>query len=190
MAMNTTASKDAEPGSAGPLVQEASWHGYGQAVVHLAWFRDGGRVLHLLFGMVELRPCEFPNTYSSKEHSLSGNGASPSCLHYRRFALSVADAIHWYGRSMDGDVRLPVDESGEGDKSAGAGGISLRGGPFAAWPAWSTLANSNKLDFAPDWLQGSRAHFLRPRTTLDARALAAIRCERNHSNWRPGSTLI
>lgn len=153
---------------------------YGQAVLHLAWFQDGDQVRHLLFGMVELRPCEFPITSGSDEQTLVSDRMS---LHYRRFALSVSDAIGWYRRSMDGDVHLPVSPS---DNPAGTGGFLLRGGPFAGWPAWPTLAASNKLDFAPDWLQGSRAHFLHPRTKLATRALAAVRCERNRrqlENW-------
>lgn len=158
--------------------------GYGQAVVHLAWLRDGGQVRHLLFGMVELRPCEFPLIDSSDEQKLrDDNGMSRSCLHYCRFALSARDAIDWYRRSMEGDVQLPVDHS---DDRTEDGGVPLCGGPFAGWPAWPTLAASNKLDFAPDWVQGSRAHFLHPRTALHARALASIRCKRNRrqlENW-------
>lgn len=179
MAANETASKNAGPRLADSLVQEHRWSGYGQAVVHLAWLRDGDRARHLLFGMVELRPCEFPPTDSSDEQKLrDDNGMSRSCLHYRRFALSVAEAIGWYRRSMDGDVQLPVDD--------GDDGVPLCGGPFAGWPAWPTLAASNKLDFAPDWVQGSRAHFLHPRTALHARALASIRREKNRrqlENW-------
>ena len=153
--------------------------GYGQAVVHLAWLRDGSQVRHLLFGMVELRPCEFPLIDSSDEQKLrDDNRMSRSCLHYRRFALSAIEAIDWYRRSMEGDVQLPVDHS---DNRTGDGGVPLCGGPFAGWPAWPTLAASNKLDFAPDWVQGSRAHFLHPRTALHARALASIRCEKSRS---------
>ena len=126
--------------------------------------------------MVELRPSEFPITDSSEEQVFGGNGMSRSCLHYRRFALSVADAIHWYERCMDGDVQLPVEH---GDNSTGDGRDLLCRGPFAGWPDWPTLAASNELDFAADWVQGSRAHFLHPRTELHAGALAAIRSERN-----------
>ena len=184
MTVNKIASKDAGPRSAGHLVDKHSWSGYGQAIVHLAWLRDGDQIPHLLFGMVELRPCEFPLIHSSDEQQLpDGNGMSRSCLHYRRFALSVADAIGWYGRSMDGDVRMPVDH---GNDRAGDGGARLRAGPFAGWPAWPTLAASNELDFAPDWVQGSRAHFLHSRVALHARTLASVRRERNRSqleNW-------
>ena len=35
-------------------------NGYGQAVIHLAWIRND-ETLHLLFGMVELRPTELPS---------------------------------------------------------------------------------------------------------------------------------
>ena len=129
--------------------------------------------------MVELRPCEFPLIDSSDEQKFrDDNGMSRSCLHYRRFALSAKDAIDWYRRSMKGDVQLPVDHS---DNRTGDGGVPLCGGPFTDWPAWPTLAASNKLDFAPDWVQGSRAHFLHPRTALHARALASIRCEKSRS---------
>ena len=162
--------------------QEESWLGYGQAVIHLAWIRDD-QVHYLLFGMVELRPSEFPIIGSSDEQVLEGNGMSRSCLHYRRFALPVTAAIHWYRRSMDGDVQLPAAQS---DSPTGDGGILLCGGPFASSPAWPTLAVSNKLDFAPDWMQGSRAHFLHPRTELHAGALAAVRNDssrRQLENW-------
>lgn len=179
MTANKTASKDAGPTLAGHPVDKDGWSGYGQAIVHLAWLRDGDQICHLLFGMVELRPCEFPRVHSSDEQQLLDGNGSPSCLHYRRFALSVACAIGWYGRSMDGHVRLPVD----GDDHAGDG---LCAGPFAGWPAWPTLAASNELDFAPDWARGSRAHFLHSRAALDARTLASVRRERNRrqlENW-------
>ena len=183
MAANKTASKNAGPRLADSLVQEHGWSGYGQAVIHLAWLRDGDQVRHLLFGMVELRPCEFPLIGSSGEQKLIDDRTSQSCLHYRRFALSAKDAVGWYRRSMDGDVQLPVDHGG--DRTVD-GRVPLCGGPFAGWPAWPALAASNKLDFAPDWVQGSRAHFLLPLTALDARALASIRCKKNSrrlENW-------
>ena len=126
--------------------------------------------------MVELRPSEFPNIVSSDEQVFRGEGMSRSCLHYRRFALSATDAIGWYQGSMDGDVRLPVDQN---DDPQGDGGVLLRGGPFSPCPAWPTLEASNKLDFAPDWVQGSRAHFLRPAADLSARVLATVQCEVN-----------
>ena len=173
-----TSSKDTGRVLASPLAQKEDWSVYGQAVVHLAWFKDGKQVRHLLFGMVELRPCEFPMIDSSEEQLSDGNGPSQSSLHYRRFALSATDAIDWYRRSMDGNVQLPVDRH---DNSEGDGDVPLYGGPFAGWPAWPTLAASNKLDVAPDWAQGSRAHFLHPRAELHAGALAAIQSEGNRS---------
>ena len=42
--------------------------GYRQAVIHIAWFRDD-QVRHLLFGMVELRPNEFPDADGCALHS-------------------------------------------------------------------------------------------------------------------------
>ena len=42
--------------------------GYSQAVIHFAWFRDD-HVRHLLFGMVELRPSEFPDALGSPEYT-------------------------------------------------------------------------------------------------------------------------
>ena len=176
--INVTASKETGLRSARPLVQGEDWSGYGQAVLHLAWLQEGGRAGHLLFGMVELRPSEFPITGSSEAQSLRTKDDVAATLHYRRFALSVADAVGWYQHSMDGDVRLPVDHD---DNPAGDRGVPLHERPFAGWPAWPTLAASNELDFAPDWMQGSRAHFLHPRTPLPASALATIRSEVNRS---------
>ena len=43
---------------------------YRQAVIHLAWFRDD-QVRHLLFGMVELRPNELPDTVGCPPKKLS-----------------------------------------------------------------------------------------------------------------------
>ena len=179
--VNETASEDTGQGAALPLVQEQNWSGYGQAIVHLAWLKDG-QVRHLLFGMVELRPTEFPIIDSSEEQTFGGNRRSRSCLHYRRLALSVADATRWYRRCLEGDVQLPVERS---DNRTG-GGVPLCGGPFVGWPVWPTLAASNELDFAADWVQGSRAHFLHPRAELHPGALAAIRSENNRrqlENW-------
>lgn len=176
--MNMTASERKGQASAHP-VREGSWSGYGRAVVHLAWARDD-QAQYLLFGMVELRPSEFPIIDSSDEQAFGGDGMSRSCIHYRRFALSVPDAIEWYRRSMDGDIRLPVDQGR--NPAAGGHALVLYGGPFANSPAWPTLTTCNDLDFAPDWMQGSRAHLLRPpRAKLHPRALAAIRGEGSRS---------
>ena len=178
---NKTANNNKGLGLANPLVQE-NWSGYGQAVVHLAWIQDGDQVRHLLFGMVELRPCEFPIIVSSDEQIFRSDAMPWSRLHYRRFAIPATDAIGWYQNSMAGDVRLPTAQK---DNPEG-GGVLLYGGPFVCWPAWPILAASNELDFAPDWVQGSRAHFLHPRTELPAGALVAVRCERNRrqlENW-------
>ena len=42
----------------------------------------------------------------------------------------------------------------------------LVGGPFLQEPPWPHLVTSNELIFAPDWLHGSRTHFLFPETAL------------------------
>ena len=42
----------------------------------------------------------------------------------------------------------------------------LHGGPFVQEPPWPDFVASNDLVFAPDWMQGSRAHFLFPKEVL------------------------
>ena len=150
------------------------WTGYRQAVIHLAWFRDD-QVRHLLFGMVELLPSEFPETASCDVQSFRAKNKGRSSLHYRRFALAVADAIDWYERAIDGNLTLPTDpcRPTQGD------GAELLGGPFVEKPTWPHLVTSNKLNFAPDWAQGSRAHFLYSKNDLPRRIKELIQKDKN-----------
>ena len=145
-----------------------AWTGYGQAIVHLAWLRDD-EVRHLLFGMVELRPSEFPAADSSPELSHRAANKGRLYLHYRRFAMPAEEAVRWYEAAANGNLVLP------GDCDRSNAGKVLRGGPFLAWPAWPNLATSNKLDFAPDWMHDSRAHFLDSRSSLSRKALEPVR---------------
>ena len=150
------------------------WTGYGQAIVHLAWLRDD-RVRHLLFGMVELRPSEFPAADSSLELSHRAANKGRLYLYYRRFAMPVEEAVRWYEAAAHGNLALPRDY----DRSNV--GEMLHGGPFLAWPAWPNLATSNKLDFAPDWMHDSRAHFLDSRCSLSRTALELVRKPTNRA---------
>lgn len=150
------------------------WTGYRQAVIHLAWFRDD-QVRHLLFGMVELLPSEFPETASCDVQSFQAKNKGCSYLHYRRFALAVADAIDWYERAIDGNLTLPADPCmpTQGD------GAKLLGGPLVEESTWPHFVTSNKLDFAPDWAQGSRAHFLYSKNDLPRRIKELIQKDEN-----------
>ena len=51
----------------------------------------------------------------------------------------------------------------------------LVGGPFLQEPPWPHLVTSNEQIFAPDWLHGSRTHFLFPETALRGRIAETIR---------------
>ena len=138
--------------------QRCRWAAYGQAVVHLAWLRDD-TARHLLFGMVELRPLEFPAADSSPEQCRRAAGKGG--LYYRRFAMPVEEALAWYEAAIAGNLALPASHD-----NAPRSGRTLRGGPFFTLPAWPRLVVSNKLDFAADWMQGSPAHFLLTRRRL------------------------
>ena len=141
------------------------WECYGQAVVHLAWLRDD-KVRYLLFGMVELRPHEFPAADSSPEQHRQAANKSRLYLHYRRFVMPVEEAIAWYEAAIEGNVALPASDDNTPQSSQ-----TMRGGPFFMSPAWPRLVASNKLDFAPDWMQRSRAHFLHTRCSLSQHEL-------------------
>ena len=153
---------------------ENEWAGYHQAVIHIAWFRDD-KTRHLLFGMVELRPSELPPAESSEELKHRAVNKSRSYLHYRRFALPVGDAVGWYESAMDGNLRIPAAST----DSTRNGVELLSGGPFSCWPTWPHLTASNNLDFAPDWLRQSRAHFLHLKGYLPAGAQDVIHRKRN-----------
>ena len=135
--------------------------GYRQAVIHLAWARNA-ETAHLLFGMAELRPNELPDAVGCATRSFH---AEPKCcesLHYQRFVLSATDALEWYEHAASGTLALPR-ESGQ---VALEDETELVGGPFLQEPPWPHLVTSNELIFAPDWLHGSRTHFLFPETAI------------------------
>ena len=135
--------------------------GYRQAFIHLAWFRDDA-LRHLLFGMIELRPNEFPDAVGCPTKNLRIGSKGRRCLHYRRFVLPAADAIGWYEAAARDNPVLPSDPKypTPGD------GAKLEGGPFVQEPLWPHLAASKELVFAPDWMQDSRTHFLFPKHDL------------------------
>ena len=147
---------------------------YRQAIIHLAWFRDDN-VHHLLFGMVELRPTEFPDAIGCLQKDFRAKNRTRKYLHYRRFVLSVADAIDWYQNATDGNLILLHDSNhpapGDGEK--------LEGGPFILEPPWPHLVTSNELAFAPDWMQDSRTHCLFPKNVLSEKISEIIRIDKN-----------
>ncbi len=138
-----------------------NFDGYDQAVIHLAWFRDD-KIRHLLFAMVELRPTEFCRVPGCPTKNARVGNKGRRHIHYRRFALSVSDAISWYTAAFCADPVLPADP----DLLTPGDGMKLLGGPFFQEPPWPALVTSNELAFAPDWMQGSRAHFLFPKNPL------------------------
>ena len=148
--------------------------GYRQAVIHLAWFRDD-TVRHVLFGMVELRPAELPDTVGRPVKRAHLQGKSRKYLHYRRFALPAEKAIDWYQGAANGSLILPSDPNHptQGD------GAKLESGPFVQEPPWPHFAASNDLVFVPDWMQGSRTHFLFPKKALSPEVREIIRIEKN-----------
>ena len=152
------------------------WAGYGQAIIHITWLSDD-TVRRLLFGMVELKPSEMPLVASSAEQQSQLGGKSQLQLLYRRYAVDVVDAVSWYEGAMLGRLRLPEasDDATPGDD------VPLLGGPFACEPAWPHLEASNKLDFAPDWAQQSRAHFLHAKECLPASVLELLGRDKNRS---------
>ena len=150
--------------------------GYCQALVHLAWFRED-KIRHLLFGMVELRPNEFPNAVGCPTKSLRVGNKGRRYLHYRRLVLSAADAIGWYQAAARGHPVLPSDPS----HSTRGDGERFEGGSFAQEPPWPHLATSKELVFTPDWMQGSRTHFLFPKHALPSRIDKLINTDRNRA---------
>ena len=136
--------------------------GYHQAVVHLSWFRDD-KARHLLFGMVELRPIELPRASGCPAKSFRAQPKSRKHLHYQRFTLPVTGAVDWYRSAARGALALPhgPERSGREDDAK-----RMEGGPFVEEPPWPHLVTSNELAFAPDWLHGSRTHFLFPKEVL------------------------
>ena len=131
--------------------------GYRQAVVHLAWVQNV-ETGHLLFGMVELRPSELPDAVGCATKSSHAEPKRCESLHYRRFVLSAADALEWYEHAASSTLSFPREPG----QPAREDGTKLVGGPFVQEPPWPHLVTSNELIFAPDWLHGSRTHFLFP----------------------------
>ena len=149
---------------------------YRQAVIHLAWFRDD-QVRHLLFGMVELHPNEFPDAIGCIPKNFRAKNQSRKCLHYRRFVLPVEDAICWYRKAADGNIVLLRDPN----HSTPGDGAKLEGGPFEPEPPWPHFVTSNELAFAPDWMQDSRTHFLFPKNVLSPEVSEIIRIDKNRA---------
>ena len=149
--------------------------GYRQAVIHLCWFRDD-TTRHLLFGMVELRPNELPCAVGCQTKNFRAQPKSRKHLHYRRFALPVADAIAWYERAAGGHIALPhePEQPSKEDRAK-----LVEGGPFVEEPPWPHLLTSNELAFAPDWLQGSRTHFLFPKVAPPRPVVEILEVGRN-----------
>lgn len=149
---------------------------YRQAVIHLAWFHDG-QVRHLLFGMVELRPNELPDAIGCRPKRFRVGNRGSKYLYYRRFVLSVPDAIDWYRNAADGNLILPHDPN----HSTPGDGAKLEGGPFEPEPPWPHFVTSNELAFAPDWMRNSRTHFLFPKSVLSKKISEVIRINKNRA---------
>ena len=144
--------------------------GYHQAVIHLAWIRNA-ETAHLLFGMVELRPNELPDAVGCATRSFHADPKRCESLHYRRFVLSAPGALEWYEHAASGTLTLPVEPG----QAAREDETRLVAGPFVHEPPWPYLVTSNELIFAPDWLHGSRTHFLFPEKAIRGRTAEAIR---------------
>ena len=135
--------------------------GYRQAVIHLAWARNA-ETAHLLFGMVELRPNELPDAVGCATKRCHAEPRRCESLHYQRFVLPATDALEWYEHAASGALALPREPGPVAREDE----TKLVGGPFLQEPPWPHLVTSNELIFAPDWLHGSRTHFLFPETAL------------------------
>ena len=154
---------------------------YGQAVIHLAWYRND-EIYHVLFGMVELRPSELPRALGCCMKSFRVGNKGKKYFYYKRFALSVSDAIGWYEGVVHGRLKFPDDT----DDSVSAQEIELHGGPFFREPPWPGLVVSNELVFAPDWMHGSNAHFCFSRSVVlpeIAEAIAGKKNARRLEEW-------
>lgn len=134
---------------------------YREAVIHLAWYRDH-RVNHLLFALVELRPAEFPPATPCTRKGFRAHGAAGKdyqFVHYQRFVLPVDSAVAWVRDAASGSAAMPDDKD-----------TDLVSGPFLEeppWPHFVTCSAAEALPFAPDWMRGSRVHFLFPRRQFD-----------------------
>ena len=149
--------------------------GYSQAIIHLAWFLDD-TVRHLLFGMVELRPNEFPDTVGCAPQRHRAESRSRKYLYYRRFVMSATDALEWYKSASGGSpITLPCDRNNPtlGD------GAALSTGAFVQEPCWPQTITSNELPFAPDWMVSAQSHSLFRRDSVSADVKAIIESVRN-----------
>ena len=152
-------------------------NGYRQALVHLAWFRDD-QVRHLLFAMVELRPIEFPDARGCLLQIHRAKPKTRIYLHYRRFVLSVVDAIKWYQDAAKGHpVPLPHDP----DNPKTGDGSDLNCGPFVHEPPWPQCLTSSELPFAPDSMNDARTHFLFPQDALPPEVTTIIQVPKNRA---------
>ena len=154
--------------------------GYRQAIVHLAWLRDD-QVRHLLFGMIELRPTEFPDAIGCLPQNYRAKKKSRTYLHYRRFVIPAADAIEWYSDAANGNpITLPCDPTNptRGD------GSTLTSGDFVLEPPWPQAVTSNELPFAPDWMDGARTHFLFPQDSFPREIAAIIQDANNQTKLK------
>ena len=152
-------------------------NGYRQGVIHLAWFRDD-RTRFLLFGMVQLLPNEFPDATGCLPMSFRTEPQSRKYLHYRRFVGSAAGAVDWYQKAASGNpVTLPCDPS---HRTPGDGAM-LESGEFLQEPPWPHLVTSKDLSFAPDWMAGSRTHFLIRKDPIPPSVSDTIQVDENRS---------
>ena len=151
--------------------------GYREAIVHLAWFFDDQN-RHLLFGMVELRPIEFPDAVGCPPQRHRVDSRSRKYLYYRRFVLPASKALEWYSDAARGrPVTLPFDPTNPtpGDRSV------LNAGPFDHEPPWPQFVTSNELPFAPDWTTGARTQSLFPKDPLPSEITALIQLEKSRA---------
>lgn len=149
--------------------------GYNQAVIHLAWLRDD-QVRHLLFGLVELRPTEFPDAVGSPEfkHRAQSNGRK--YLYYRRFVMQSKKGIEWYRNATLG---RPITLPHEPNIPTLTNGPTLSTGALLQEPCWPQTLTSHDLPFAPDWMLSARSHSLFRREFFPAEIKMIVESDRN-----------
>ncbi|MDE0447797.1 MAG: VPA1262 family N-terminal domain-containing protein [Spirochaetaceae bacterium] len=149
--------------------------GYSQAVIHLAWFRDD-HLRHLLFGLVELRPNEFPAAVGSPEYTHRATSSGRKYLYYRRFLMQSTEGIEWYRSATAGNpITLPCDPN----TPTPGDGATLSTGAFVQEPCWPQTITSNDLPFVPDWMVSARSHSLFRRDSIPAEVGDIIESDRN-----------
>lgn len=153
---------------------------YREAVIHLAWYRDH-IVNHLLFGMIELRPTEFPPAMPCARKAFRARRSTKKdfqFVHYQRFVLGVYEAVGWFRRAALGSTVIPNDPD-----------TGLVSGSFVdepPWPHFVTPSVAESLPFAPDWMKGSRVHYLFPRQEVESTIRKTVQESENRlrlSNW-------